>query len=44
MSFYTPPQIKQGDLIIFPSFLNHYVKPNTSEKQRITITFNVAME
>ena len=44
MSFYTPPQIKQGDLIIFPSFLNHYVKPNVSEKQRITITFNVAME
>jgi uncharacterized protein (TIGR02466 family) len=44
MDFYTPPQIKEGDLIIFPSFLNHYVKPNTSEKQRITITFNVELE
>jgi len=44
MNFYTPPQIKEGDLIIFPSFLNHYVKPNISEKQRITITFNVEVE
>jgi len=40
---YTPQNIEPGDLIIFPAFLNHYVKPNTSEKRRITITFNIEM-
>lgn len=43
MDFYTPQKIKQGDLIIFPSYLNHFVKPNTSDKKRITITFNIEM-
>jgi len=42
-SFFTPQNIKQGDLVIFPAFLNHFVKPNTSEKRRITITFNIEM-
>lgn len=41
MEYFTPQNITQGDLIIFPAFLNHYVKPNLSEKRRITITFNV---
>lgn len=41
MEYYTPQNIKQGDLIIFPSFLNHFVKPNTSDKKRVTITFNI---
>lgn len=41
MEYYTPQNIKQGDLIIFPSYLNHFVKPNSSDKKRITITFNI---
>lgn len=38
---FTPQDIRQGDLIIFPSFLNHYVKPNQSDVRRTTISFNI---
>lgn len=38
---YTPQNIVQGDMIIFPSFLNHLVRPNASDKKRVTITFNI---
>ena len=41
LTSFTPQDIRQGDLVIFPSFLNHYVKPNLSEKKRITISFNL---
>lgn len=29
-----------GKLILFPSYLEHYVKPNLSDKPRISIAFN----
>lgn len=32
---------KQGDLIIFPSYLEHSVKTNTSKLDRYSIAFNV---
>ncbi len=32
---------KEGTLLIFPSYLWHSVEPNTSEKDRIIVSFNV---
>ncbi len=40
MTNYTPIGIGQGDLIIFPSSLSHYVKQNKSDIKRITFTLN----
>jgi uncharacterized protein (TIGR02466 family) len=40
MTNYTPLDVQQGDLIIFPSSLSHFVKYNTSSKKRITFTLN----
>ena len=34
---------KAGDLIIFPSFLNHYVEPNMTQSDRISIAFNAGI-
>ena len=31
---------KQGDLLIFPGKLDHRVRPNTSNEQRISVAFN----
>jgi hypothetical protein len=39
---YRPENIKEGDVIIFPSNLVHYVSP--SEHERITIAFNIFSE
>lgn len=30
-----------GKLIIFPAWLEHYVEPNASDKERVSIAFNV---
>ena len=35
------PDVKQGDIIIFPCFLLHYVDIHTSEDQRITVSGNI---
>jgi uncharacterized protein (TIGR02466 family) len=35
-----PPEV--GKLVIFPSWLEHYVEPNISEKERISIAFNIS--
>ena len=35
---------KAGDLLIFPSYLCHYVEPNTSDQDRISIAFNVGIK
>lgn len=43
MTNFTALDIKQGDLIIFPAYLTHFVKPNTSTKKRITITLNIQL-
>jgi len=32
--------VKNGELIIFPSTLEHSVPPNTSDKERISLSFN----
>ena len=32
-----------GDLIIFPSYLNHYVEPNSADEDRISIAFNAGL-
>lgn len=34
---------KAGDLLIFPSYLVHYVEPNTVEEDRISIAFNAGL-
>ena len=34
---------KIGELLLFPSWLPHFVSPNTSEENRITISFNVEL-
>ncbi len=34
---------KAGDLLIFPSFLVHYVEPNTTDEDRISIAFNAGL-
>ena len=38
-SFFTY-QIKEGKVIIFPSWLTHYVDPNPTDSLRISIPFN----
>ena len=35
------PHCKEGDFIIFPSFIEHYVRHNTSDEERITIAGNI---
>jgi len=35
----TPP-LKKGTLIIFPSYISHYVLPNKTDKRRATIAAN----
>lgn len=34
------PDIKEGDILIFPSFLDHYAPMNVSDKPRTIISFN----
>jgi hypothetical protein len=43
-SVYTP-EIKEGDFLMFPSYLDHYVKPSqpTPDYPRITISLNFAV-
>lgn len=34
---------KAGELLLFPSWLPHFVRPNTSDENRISISFNVEL-
>ncbi len=34
-------KVLEGDLLIFPSYLPHYVEPNKSDEDRIVISFNI---
>jgi uncharacterized protein (TIGR02466 family) len=34
-------RVKDGTLVVFPSWLRHSVDANTSEAERISISFNV---
>ena len=33
--------VEEGDLLIFPSYLPHYVEPNKSDEDRIVVSFNI---
>jgi len=35
------PDVKEGDIIFFPSFLQHYAPTNTNEKERLIFSFNM---
>lgn len=34
------PELKEGDVVIFPSFLEHFVTPNLTDEPRITFSAN----
>lgn len=36
-----PVNVEEGDIIIFPSTLEHFVKPQVTDDSRITISFNI---
>lgn len=36
------PEVKQGDLVIFPPFVKHYVPFHAIKERRITVAFNVS--
>jgi len=38
---YVCPKVKEGDIIIFPSFVRHRVNGNSSEEPRISVAFNI---
>lgn len=35
---------KDGDILVFPSFLLHRIEPNLADRDRITIAFNIGFE
>ena len=35
------PEVEEGSIIFFPSSINHYTNPNTSEKKRMILSFNI---
>ena len=38
-SYFFEPKV--GDVLVFPSYLRHYVEPNFSDEDRISIAFNM---
>ena len=38
------PEVEEGDLILFPSFLHHYTHPHTSEHRRTVLSFNITVD
>ena len=36
-----PENVKEGTLILFPSYLPHYTKPNLTGKERVVLSFNL---
>jgi uncharacterized protein (TIGR02466 family) len=35
-------EVRSGDLVMFPGYLKHSVKPNTTDKPRLILAFNLA--
>ena len=35
------PEVKEGDIILFPSFIRHRVNKQETEELRITASFNI---
>ena len=40
---YFTHHVEVGDLLLFPSWLPHFVTPNTSNENRISISFNIEL-
>lgn len=38
-----PPGIREGSLIVFPSFVNHYTSPCETDKERVIMSFNMQL-
>ena len=38
------PQVEEGDLILFPSFILHYTQLNESNVQRTVASFNMTVD
>tara|TARA_B100001939_G_scaffold140389_1_gene121527 strand:- start:79 stop:759 length:681 start_codon:yes stop_codon:yes gene_type:complete len=41
---FIPPGIREGSLIFFPSWCLHYTAPNTSDVDRVILSFNMAAD
>lgn len=39
-----PPGVREGSLLVFPSYLNHFTEPNESDVERIILSFNLLPE
>lgn len=39
-----PPGIREGSMIVFPSYLMHYTLPNLTDVDRIILSFNLTFE
>ena len=35
------PDVEEGHLILFPSFIHHYTTPNQTDVERIVLSFNL---
>ena len=40
-TYYKNVNVKEGTLLIVPSFIHHFVKPSESDKERIIISFDL---
>ena len=38
------PEVEEGDLILFPSFLHHYTHPHQSQERRTVLSFNITVD
>lgn len=38
-----PPGIREGSLIVFPAFVNHYTSPCETDEERIILSFNMSL-
>lgn len=41
---FVPPGVREGSLLIFPSYLMHYTAPNLSDIDRLIVSFNLITE
>ena len=41
---FVPPHIDEGSLIVFPSNIIHFTEPNSSDKERIILSFNLVVD
>ena len=37
------PEVEEGDVLVFPSYLEHHVPPGQYSKPRVTVAMNVAL-